>query len=98
MSEPVNTNGTYGQPVTLNCSTPASFPQANITWYKGQMLEVRDTAGHFAISVLQNGSLYFSRVQYSDTDDYFCVASNVYAIPATRTSKVAHLSVYGRSL
>nr|KAG5712451.1 hypothetical protein BaRGS_011425 [Batillaria attramentaria] len=81
-----------------DCSPPDSVPPATVTWYKDYAPFVQRT-GQFAATIVRGSGeswdLYFSSVQESDEGDYYCVASNNYSTPNSRTSKVAQLTVYG---
>lgn len=97
-THPSDTTSLGGQPVTLHCTPPNSIPPASVTWYKDYTPFVERT-GQFAATVVRGAGeswdLFFSSVQESDEGDYYCVASNNFSAPASRTSKVARLSVYG---
>lgn len=42
--------------------------------------------------------LYIADVQRIHEGEYFCVAENIFAVPTSRTSKVASLKVGGKEL
>jgi hypothetical protein len=87
-----------GRPATLNCSPPTSVPTVTVTWYKdNEVVTLRSGERSLSIPDAEAGiwDLYFTQVQQTDEGEYFCVAENGYAIPATRTSPVVMLSVGG---
>ena len=44
---------------------------------------------------MAHGDLYFVNVQFDDSGRYFCVAHNQYAVPSSRTSPTAIMTVEG---
>nr|XP_022322764.1 hemicentin-1-like [Crassostrea virginica] len=89
-----------GQPTTLPCSPPISYPPANVTWYKNnQPLTNQFSNGSQTVFIVDpaNGiwDLFIADVQRIHEGQYFCVAENVFAVPTSRTSKVATLRVGG---
>ena len=91
-----------GQPTTLPCSPPISYPPANVTWCKNnQPLTNQFSNGSQTVFIVDpaNGiwDLFIADVQRIHEGQYFCVAENVFAVPTSRTSKVATLRVGGRS-
>ncbi|XP_078326030.1 contactin-5-like isoform X2 [Crassostrea virginica] len=89
-----------GQPTTLPCSPPISYPPANVTWYKNnQPLTNQFSNGSKTVFIVDpaNGiwDLFIADVQRIHEGQYFCVAENVFAVPTSQTSKVATLRVGG---
>ncbi|KAK3087955.1 hypothetical protein FSP39_012784 [Pinctada imbricata] len=87
-----------GQPVTLPCSPPRSYPPANVTWYRNnQPMNISVYSNSLIIVDAPNGvwDLFISNVQKDNEGEYFCVAINSFAIPMSRTSRVATLKVGG---
>ncbi|XP_025111745.1 hemicentin-1-like [Pomacea canaliculata] len=99
--QPSDTSALAGSAVTLHCTPPDSVPPANVTWYKN-FLPFAERTGQFAASVttdsLEERNLYFVSVQEKDAGQYYCVASNNYTVPGSRTSTVARLTVTGSPL
>ncbi|KAJ8300040.1 hypothetical protein KUTeg_021559 [Tegillarca granosa] len=87
-----------GQPTTLPCSPPISFPLSSVVWYKDDR-PMAYRSGEQSVFIVDpnNGiwDLFFSNIQKLDEGNYFCVAVNNYSVPSTRTSKVAEISVGG---
>ena len=87
-----------GLPATMSCIPPNSEPPAYVTWYKDDALLV-PRSGEQTLHIVQSSSgawnIEFAEVQKQDEGEYFCVANNDYAIPSTRTSRVATLQVGG---
>ena len=54
-------------------------------------------AGQFPVRQTAHGDLYFVNVQFDDSGRYFCVAYNEHAVPSSRTSPTALLTVEGNS-
>ena len=97
VKEPSDVTVLAGNAVTLHCTPPHSVPPASVTWYKDYTPFVQRT-GMFAATVIANGAernLHFSSVQESDEGAYYCVASNSYSVPTSRTSTIAQLTVRG---
>ena len=90
-----------GLPATMSCIPPISVPPAYITWYKDDALLVPRT-GEQTLTIVQTATgawnIEFAEVQKQDEGRYFCVANNDYAVPSTRTSRVATLQVGGKTL
>ncbi|XP_061165065.1 cell adhesion molecule DSCAML1-like [Saccostrea echinata] len=89
-----------GLPTTLPCSPPTSNPPAKVTWYKNnQPLTNKFNNNSKTVLIMDpdNGvwDLFISDVQRIHEGEYFCVAENVFAVPTSRTSKVATLRVGG---
>ncbi|CAC5391000.1 unnamed protein product [Mytilus coruscus] len=96
--EPDSLYITAGQPVVLHCSPPISFPSANVSWYKNnQPMKYRtgEQAVYIVDPVVGIWNLFFTDIQKQDEGRYFCVATNNYAIPTSRTSKSADLQIGG---
>lgn len=71
-NQPTDTEVVVGRSVLLNC-TARGLPEPVITWTKnGEPVDFDDGR----IQILENGSLFFSRVNISDSGDYKCNASN----------------------
>ena len=87
-----------GLPATMSCIPPISEPPAYVTWYKDDALLV-PRSGEQTLRIVQSSSgawnIEFAEVQKQDEGEYFCVANNDYAVPSTRTSRVATLQVGG---
>lgn len=87
-----------GLPATLKCAPPYSVPAANVTWYKDNALLVPRT-GDQAVQIVKTAegywNIHFKKIQKRDEGEYFCVATNVHAVPASRTSAPAVVSVGG---
>ncbi|KAL5011901.1 hypothetical protein ScPMuIL_010452 [Solemya velum] len=90
--------GVAGLPATIECTPPISVPPAVVTWYKDNHLLV-ERDGEFAVSMIdpesENWKLHFVNVQKNDEGEYFCVATNNFSVPTTRTSRVAYFKVGG---
>jgi hypothetical protein len=89
-----------GLPTTLPCAPPTSYPPANVTWYKNnQPLTNQFTEDRKSVFIVDpaNGiwDLFIADVQRVHEGEYFCVAENAFAVPTSRTSKVATLRVGG---
>ncbi|XP_063423731.1 cell adhesion molecule DSCAM-like [Mytilus trossulus] len=96
--EPESLYITAGHPVVLHCSPPTSFPLANVSWYKNnQPMKYRtgEQAVYIVDPVVGIWNLFFTDIQKQDEGRYFCVASNNYAIPTSRTSKSSDLQIGG---
>lgn len=93
--------GVAGLPATIECTPPISVPPAVVTWYKDNHLLV-ERDGEFAVSMVdpesENWKLHFVNVQKNDEGEYFCVATNNFSVPTTRTSRVAYFKVGGMYL
>ena len=87
-----------GLPATMSCVPPISVPPAYVTWYKDDALLVPRT-GEQSLRIIMSSSgswdVEFAEVQKQDEGEYFCVANNDYAVPSTRTSRVATMQVGG---
>ncbi|XP_053381258.1 hemicentin-1-like isoform X2 [Mercenaria mercenaria] len=87
-----------GLQATLKCSPPFSVPTASVTWYKDNALFVPRTGEH-AVQVVTTvegfWNIRFKNIQKIDEGEYFCVATNTYAVPSSRTSVSATVSVGG---
>ncbi len=94
--EPIDATVFAGQALTLNCVPPISLPPANVTWYKDNRPLVVDGAT-MSITGLSEGiwDLYIPSVQAINEGSYVCVAENNLAFPASRTSRVAVVTVQG---
>eukprot|EP00105_Crassostrea_gigas_P005181 XP_011418682.1 PREDICTED: protein sidekick-1 isoform X2 [Crassostrea gigas] len=98
--DPTTKYAIAGQPTTLPCSPPNSYPPANVTWYKNQQpLTNQFSNTSKAVFIVDPASgiwdLYIADVQRIHEGEYFCVAENIFAVPTSRTSKVASLKVGG---
>jgi len=92
---PSDVTAVAGQETSLTCRPPASFPPANITWYKdGALLQL--SARSFPAEMTSSGSLRFANVQLSDDGTYVCVATNDFTGQA-RASVAASLVVLGKA-
>ena len=52
----------------------------------------------FSVTIVENEderNLHFSSVQEGDEGSYYCVATNNYSLPMSRTSSIARLTVNG---
>ncbi|XP_033732840.1 LOW QUALITY PROTEIN: hemicentin-1-like [Pecten maximus] len=98
VSEPYRVFTIAGQSQTLPCSPPRSYPLATVSWYKNNKPVVYRT-GQQALFIVDPANnvwdLFFAEVQKPDEGEYFCVASNNYSVPTTRTSSTAVMSVGG---
>ncbi|XP_069120341.1 contactin-5-like isoform X2 [Argopecten irradians] len=98
VSEPYRVFTIAGKSQTLPCSPPISYPLATVSWYKNNKPVVYRT-GQQALFIVDPANnvwdLFFAQVQKPDEGEYFCVASNNYSIPTTRTSSTAVMSVGG---
>ena len=88
-----------GLPATMSCIPPVSVPPAYVTWYKDDALLV-PRSGERSLYIVQSHTgawnIEFAEVQKQDEGKYFCVANNDYAVPPSRTSRVATLEVGGK--
>ncbi|XP_071097699.1 contactin-5-like [Haliotis cracherodii] len=93
--EPSDATIFAGQSLTLNCVPPISVPPARVTWYRNyQPLVV--VPGEQSLSPSAGvWDLQLQSVQADDQGDYFCVAENLLALPTSRTSRVATVTVQG---
>ncbi|KAL4218915.1 hypothetical protein ACF0H5_021503 [Mactra antiquata] len=97
--EPQNLFVVAGLSAELICKPPISVPPAEVTWYKDNALLVPRTGEQSVLVVkLADGSwnIRFREIQKIDEGEYFCVATNQYAIPSSRTSRVVTVSIGGR--
>jgi len=96
--QPSDVTAVAGSATTLQCRPPASFPPANVTWYKdGELLEpsARRRSSFPAAEVEGSGDLRFVEVQLTDDGRYVCVASNELAGRVRLSSAPATLTVLG---
>ena len=92
---PQDVTATAGQPLSLPCRSPDSYPPARLLWYRDDAPFVERPEGVFAAYMNQSGSLVFVNVQLSDEGEYLCVAENSHSIPMARNSNPAFLTVQG---
>ncbi|XP_052790482.1 cell adhesion molecule DSCAM-like [Mya arenaria] len=95
---PQDLYGIAGLPAILKCTPPYSIPSARVTWYKDNALLV-PRSGEQSVQVMtsSNGSwnVIFEEIQKRDEGEYFCVATNNFAVPPSRTSQAATIRVGG---
>ena len=84
-----------GQPLSLSCRSPDSYPPARLLWYRDDVPFVERPEGVFAAYMNPMGSLVFVSVQLLDEGEYLCVAENIHSIPMARNSNPAFLTVQG---
>ena len=92
--EPSDTSVLSGNPVSLFCTPPFSEPMATVTWYKDyRMIEERE--GEIVMLETAGGGseLKITSAEKSDEGGYYCVATNEYSVPKSRTSRIAQLTV-----
>ncbi|CAH1786577.1 unnamed protein product [Owenia fusiformis] len=91
-TEPIDVVAVAGRSGSLLCQPPDSTPPAKIIWYKDNTKFI-ERQGIYAVKILPSGELFFTNVQLEDAGDYFCVAINEFAMPSTRTSRKAVLTI-----
>ena len=92
---PVDQTVLAGNSVTIHCEPPASDPPASIHWFYNDT-PITERTGRYAMSVLENGGLYFANVQLLDIGLYVCSAVNHHAIPASVSATPLTLTVHGK--
>ena len=95
LESPTDQTVIAGISATLPCSPPLSDPPPSILWfYNDAPLIHRE--GAFALTTLDDGSLYFANVQLPDHGVYVCTAVNRHAIPQSVASEPVTLTVHGK--
>lgn len=86
VTRPVSITKVAGETAILECSA-AGVPSPVITWTK----EGGDLVVHGRISIIGQGSLRVEGLEYSDSGNYVCTATNGQGNPVTAGAKVAVL-------
>ena len=94
---PSDVTAVAGRATSLRCRPPASFPPANVTWYKDGVPLSATRTRSFPAEVERSGDLPFTSVQFDDDGRYVCVASNDFAGRVRVSSAPATLTVLGKS-
>ena len=95
ISDPNDATQLVGDNVTLSCSAYA-VPAPSIVWLKDGVPLSNEIITSNVVGANTSSSLFLSLLQFSDTANYSCNASNELVSVQSSTSAIALLTVNGK--